>query len=357
VISSDAELRQRVNSELRAFLDDAVARMQAAATDLQPFAAALRSFVVDGGKRLRPAFCYWTYVGLAGNAASNDESAVVRAAASLELLQAAALIHDDVIDNSSTRRGKPSLHEHFAALHSRERWHGATEDFGRAAAILLGDLALVWADAMLASSGLDATRVAAAQPVWAAMRSEVMGGQYLDLLEQAMGGGSVSRALAVARLKSAHYTVERPLHLGAAFAGADPGVRLPLSEFGLPLGEAFQLRDDLLGVFGDPQETGKPAGDDLREGKRTVLVALATEAASDEQRRQLTALIGDPALDDNGVETLRRILIDTGSTRRIEQMIVERMTAATTALDALPISGEGREQLRLLAKAATERVG
>ena len=357
MIDSETQLREHVDTELRGFLDDAVAKATAAADDLGPFTSALRSFVLAGGKRLRPAFCYWSFLSLSHDVEPSVDDAVLRAASSLELLQAAALVHDDVIDNSSTRRGRPSMHEQFAQLHQSQRWAGTETEFGRAAAILLGDLALVWADAMLASSGLDAERVAAAQPVWAAMRTEVMAGQYLDLLEQARAGGSVERALSVARLKSAHYTVERPLHLGAAFAGADRDVRSSLSEFGLPLGEAFQLRDDLLGVFGDPRETGKPAGDDLREGKRTVLVALAAEAADDAQRRQLDALLGDPALDDTGVGTLRQVLVDTGAPQRIEEMIVARLDAAMAALDALHLNDRGREQLRLLAKAATDRVG
>ena len=357
MIETDVQLREQVDAELRAFLDDAVARTRAAADDLGPFADALRAFVLDGGKRLRPAFCYWSFVALDRDAEAPLAAATLRAAASLELVQAAALVHDDVIDNSATRRGRPSVHEQFAKLHLQAQWAGPAADFGRAAAILLGDLALVWADTMLTRSGLDPDRIAAAQPVWAAMRTEVMAGQYLDLLEQARGGGSVDRALAVARLKSAHYTVERPLHLGAAFAGADASVRSALSEFGLPLGEAFQLRDDLLGVFGNPSETGKPAGDDLREGKRTVLVALACEAADDGQRRRLDALLGDPDIDDDGVDTLRQILVETGATERLEEMINGRLKAAMTALHGLQLTERGREQLSLLAKAATDRVG
>ena len=357
MIESDTQLREQVDAELRAFLDDAVTRTAAAGADLGTFATALRSFVLDGGKRMRPAFCYWSFVALADDADTVLADAVLRAAASLELVQAAALVHDDVIDNSAIRRGQPSMHELFGQLHRSEQWSGTSAEFGRAAAILLGDLALVWADAMLAGCGLDADRVVAAQPVWAAMKTEVMAGQYLDLLEQARGGGSVERALAVARLKSAHYTVERPLHLGAVFAEAGADVRAGLSDFGLPLGEAFQLRDDLLGVFGDPRETGKPAGDDLREGKRTVLVALALEAADDDQRGQLDSSLGNPDLDDAGVEAVRGILVTTGATRRIEAMIVSRLDAAMAALDQLHLSGRGREQLSLLAKAATDRVG
>src|SRR5207302_6011875 len=169
--------------------------------------------------------------------------------------------------------------------------------FGDGAAILVGDLALVWADAMLTASGLPEDALLRGLPVWNAMRVEVMCGQYLDVVEQARGGGSVERALRVARYKAAKYTVERPLHLGAAIAGGDAELIDGLSAYGLPLGEAFQLRDDLLGVFGDPRLTGKPAGDDLREGKRTVLVAYASEHADDTQLAVLRERVGDPDLD------------------------------------------------------------
>ena len=190
------------------------------------------------------------------------------------------------MDGSDTRRGQPAAHRRFAALHRAEGWHGDPEAFGSGAAILLGDLALSWSDEMLGSAALPADRLAAGDRVFADMRSELMGGQYLDLLEQARGGGSVERALRVARYKSAKYTIEKPLHLGAALAGAGQDVLDGYSGYGLPLGEAFQLRDDVLGVFGDPAETGKPAGDDLREGKRTALVAMALEAATDRAGRR-----------------------------------------------------------------------
>jgi geranylgeranyl diphosphate synthase, type I len=349
--SSHTALRERVDKALHEFLQRAVAPLAAISPDLAPFGAVTEAFVMDGGKRLRPAFCYWGFRAGGGE----DSDAIVRAAASLELLQACALVHDDVIDASDTRRGAPSVHRRFAATHRAAGWHGDPEAFGSAAAILLGDLALIWADTMLAESGVAPAALQRAFGVWDTMRVEVMCGQYLDVVEQARGGGSVDRALRVARYKSAKYTVERPLHLGAALAGADGDLLAILSDYGLPLGEAFQLRDDVLGVYGDPAETGKPAGDDLREGKRTVLVAFALEAANDAQQETLRRLLGDPALDDDGVTVVRDIIAATGAVERVEQLIAERYDRSHRALESDRVDPAAAQALAELAHAATRR--
>ena len=293
-----ADLRPRV----QAMIDDVLARqgtlLANVSPDMEPLVSALRDLLA-GGKRLRPAFAYWGWRGASADVTlgSAEESAVVHAVTGLEFLQACALIHDDVMDGSDTRRGLPAAHRRFAGVHRNEQWLGSPESFGVGAAILLGDLCLSWADEVLLTSDLDRDALTRAKRVYDEMRSELMAGQYLDLLEQANGGGSVDRAMQVVRYKSAKYTIERPLHIGAAIAGAPEEIVAAYSGYGLPLGEAFQLRDDVLGVFGDPEQTGKPAGDDLREGKRTVLIALAHQRANDAQRGHLRALLGDPGLD------------------------------------------------------------
>jgi geranylgeranyl diphosphate synthase type I len=345
-----ADLRQRVQKALDAFVAGQLHRLDGVSEELGPLADALTDLVA-GGKRLRPAFCYWAFRGAGGV----DSDEVVAAAASLELFQACALIHDDVMDGSDTRRGQPAVHRRFASLHRAHGWQGDPEAFGCGAAILLGDLALSWSDEMLATSGMPAAVLAPAKRVFDEMRTELMGGQYLDLLEQARGGGSVERALRVARYKSAKYTVERPLHLGAALAGAGPDLLAAYSGFGLPLGEAFQLRDDVLGVFGDPSLTGKPAGDDLREGKRTVLVAMALERASAAQQDVVRRHLGDPHLSEQGVAALREVLTDTGACARVEQLIAELLDDAVAAVRAAPVETAARAVLEDLALAATAR--
>jgi geranylgeranyl diphosphate synthase type I len=350
-----ADLRTRVEKALAAFLADQRARLQTIDDALLPVADAIDAFVLGGGKRLRPAFAYWGYRGAGG--ADRDEA--VTAVAALELVQASALIHDDVMDGSDTRRGEPSIHRRFAALHSDAGWPGraraSAAGFGDAAAILLGDLCLVWSDEMLYGSGLDAATLARARPVFDEMRTEVTVGQYLDVLAQATGDTSLARAEKVARYKSAKYTVERPLQLGAALADAPAAVGAAYSAYGLPLGEAFQLRDDVLGVFGDPAYTGKPAGDDLREGKRTYLVAAAFEAATQPQRAVFAQQLGDPALDAAGVTRMREIILETGALARAERRIADLTDAALRALRRVDLDPEATAALTELAAAATRR--
>ncbi|HET8659006.1 MAG TPA: polyprenyl synthetase family protein [Micromonosporaceae bacterium] len=346
-----AELRQRVEKALAAFLSQQRDRLASIDPALLTVAEAMDAFVLGGGKRLRPAFAYWGHRGAGGA----DSDAVVATLASLELLQAGALIHDDIIDSSDTRRGEPSMHQQFAALHRTGAWHGEPAAFGAAAALLLGDLCLVWSDELLHAGGLDPVTLARARPVFNQMRREVMAGQYLDVLTQATGELSVRRAAQVARYKSAKYTVEQPLLLGAALAGAPAAVVEAYSGYGLALGEAFQLRDDVLGVFGDPAVTGKPAGDDLREGKRTFLVAAAYEAAGEADRTTLLRRLGDRSLDAAGVAALRRVIVDTGALERTERRIDELTAAARHALAGVALEPAATEALTQLATAATRR--
>ncbi|HVE99142.1 MAG TPA: polyprenyl synthetase family protein [Mycobacteriales bacterium] len=346
-----ADLRDRVRKALDEFLSGQVSALDSIAVELGPAAEKVRDFVLDGGKRLRPAFCYWGWRGAGGP----DVDEIVTAAASLELLQACALIHDDVMDGSDTRRGRPSLHRGFAALHRGESWLGDPEAFGTSAAILLGDLCLIWADQLLNTSGLPGDVLRRGAATYDEMRVELMAGQYLDLLEQVLGGRDVERARRVARYKSAKYTIERPLQLGGVLAGGAPAVLATYTAYGLPLGEAFQLRDDLLGVFGDPAETGKPAGDDLREGKRTVLVATALQRARPDEAAVVRRHLGDPHLDEEGVAALRTVIDETGARAEVESLISELTDRALAALSSGAVHDEARTVLEDLAAAATAR--
>ncbi|MFC6085686.1 polyprenyl synthetase family protein [Sphaerisporangium aureirubrum] len=346
---SDA-LRSEVDARLRAFVDRQ--RPLVSAPELAPLLETAEDFLA-GGKRLRPAFCYWGWRGAGGD----DDPAIFTAAASLELLQASALIHDDVMDASDLRRGKPSAHRRFQALHEASGWHGSGRQFGEGAAVLLGNLLLVWSGEMWRTSGLPDEAIAAAQPVHDRMRTELMCGQYLDLLEQAQGGGTFDSALRVALHKSGKYSVEQPLRLGLVLAAREQGPWIDrlCVEYGHKVGIAFQLRDDVLGVFGDPAETGKPAGDDLREGKRTMLVARTLAAATPAQSADVHRLLGDPALDDEGLSRLRQIIEDTGALTASEEMIKQYLYDALTSLDHAPLTPQSHQALTDLAIAATSR--
>jgi geranylgeranyl diphosphate synthase type I len=344
-------VRAPVDRELREFLARQREPLLAAGDDLLPVTTAVTGLLA-GGKRLRPAFCYWGWRGAGGR----DCPEIITAAAALELLHAGALVQDDVMDASDTRRGQPSLHRQFEARHAAAGWRGRAAAFGTGAAILLGDLLLCWTDEMFHSSGLPAAALGRGRPVLNLMRTEVFAGQYLDLLAQAAGDGSVASALRVVEYKTAKYTIERPLQLGAALAGpAGPGVAAGYTAYGLPLGIAFQLRDDILGVFGDPAQTGKPAGDDLREGKRTVLLAVARARASAGQAAVLDRYLGDPALDQAGTARVREVITDTRALAECERMIGEQVSEALAAVAAAPVTGEAKQALAELADAATAR--
>jgi geranylgeranyl diphosphate synthase type I len=333
-----------VEACIDALLDAELERWTDVDPELRAPLLSLRSLVMAGGKRLRPAFCHWAFVGAGGDPA---DGRIVRAGAALELLHTFALIHDDVMDGSATRRGLDAVHVSFEARHTVSRWRGEGRRFGEGVAILVGDLAFVYADMLLA----DASR--AALDVFNELRLEVNIGQYLDLIGTVRGGvfGTRDAARRICIYKSGKYTVERPLHLGAALAGPDRLHELSpsLSAYGLPLGEAFQLRDDLLGAFGDADRIGKPVGDDLREGKPTALVALARERAGVSGRRLLEDRLGAPDLTDTEVATLQDVLRDTGAVDDIEAQIDDLVSRSLSALATASLTPAATTQLTDLA--------
>jgi geranylgeranyl diphosphate synthase type I len=350
-----ADIRIGIQHELTNFLVEQTHYLGEIGTELIPVAEAINSFLMDGGKRLRPLFAYCGYLAAGGR----DDKSVITAVASLELLQACALMHDDLIDASDTRRGKPSIHRRFEAIHRSEELSGSAPSYGAAAAILLGDLALVWSDQLLHQSGVPDPALLRALKVHDEMRVELMAGQFLDVHEQALATTSVARSLKIARFKSAKYTIERPMHFGASLAITDEATRQTYeqiySEYGLPLGEAFQLRDDLLGVFGDPSSTGKPAGDDLREGKRTVLMAMTHDRADEKQEAIIAKYFGDPHLDIAGISSLRTIITDTGARSHVEDLIEKLFLTAIDALNRDEIEPSAHALLDELAAIAIGR--
>ncbi|HUC58331.1 MAG TPA: polyprenyl synthetase family protein [Streptosporangiaceae bacterium] len=345
----------RIRVRTQAALDRFLAAQRSVLTGISPELAPVADAIADlvaGGKRLRPAFCYWGWRACGGD----DEPAVFAAAAALELLHASALVHDDVMDESDTRRGQPSVHKRFDARHQAANWQGSAGRFGAGAAILTGDLLLSWTDEMLRTSGLPVSAVTRGLAVLDAMRTEVLAGQFLDLAGQAKGGSSVESALQVITFKSAKYTVERPLQLGAALLADTPrAITAALSGYGVPLGIAFQLRDDILGVFGDPEKTGKPVLDDLREGKRTVMLAIARNRADDAQAELLDRCVGDPDLSEEVAGYVQEVIVRTGALDECELMITVNVKEALAALAGAPVTPRSKEALADLAIATTSR--
>ncbi|MEU2799686.1 polyprenyl synthetase family protein [Streptomyces sp. NPDC006863] len=304
----------------------------AAARGMPPLAvSALTDFFNAGGKRLRPILCVLGWHAAGGTTPTPDP--VLRVAAALEMFHAFALIHDDVLDASASRRGQPTVHRVLADRYATDRTPQRARQTGDAAAILIGDLALCWSDELIHSAGLTPGQLIRILPALDAMRTEVMYGQYLDVTTTGRPTADVDHALAIIRYKTAKYTCERPLHLGATLARADEYLLNTLSDYALPLGEAFQLRDDLLGVFGDPQVTGKSRLDDLREGKHTALIAVALRDATAHQATALRRLLGRPDLTEADAARIRTILSDSGARTQTEDLIDQRRTHVLRLLD------------------------
>ena len=359
-------LLELVQQKLDSFCDEKRIELQEISEDLEPLIDFTQS-LLSGGKRFRALFCFWSWAGYQQNEVKTSDltinSPIVGVAAALEMFHAAALVHDDLLDQSDTRRGQPAIHKRFETLHNHQRYAGSPERFGVAGSVLVGDMMLAWSSELFGDALLHLPEEAAeasCRHEFGRMRFEVMAGQYLDVLEENAAstrapGEAVARANNVMLYKTAKYSLEAPLLIGAALSGADAGKLKGLSEFGIPLGLAFQLRDDVLGVFGDPEQTGKPAGDDLREGKRTVLVALTLETLPGSVQRIFEELLSSGEIEAEQLEFMRQAIIDSGAVDKTERLIAEHSQRSIEALAALEISDQGRMMLAALADKVINR--
>ncbi|GAC55861.1 putative geranylgeranyl pyrophosphate synthase [Gordonia hirsuta DSM 44140 = NBRC 16056] len=359
--------QQQVPGAVEAALRDFFRAGRAALDQISPVVAQagreLEDFVLDGGKRIRPLCVHagWQCaVSAAGRPTKDTESLMVRTGAAIELIQACALVHDDILDRSDTRRGNPTVHRRFQAQHERLGWGGDAAHHGKSVAILLGDLALSWADDLVHGfrPGLDLPAPpvlpVAAAALWSRMRTEVLAGQLLDITNEVSADETADAAYRVMEFKTAAYTVARPLQIGVALAGGSPELSTALGRIGVGLGLAFQLRDDLLGVVGDPAQTGKPSGDDLVAGKRTVIVALALANSAPPAADRLRGLLGRN-LSATELADARAILADSGALAAVEEQITGHLTTALDEIDDLDISAAARADLTALAHRIADR--
>ncbi|NDC48453.1 MAG: polyprenyl synthetase family protein [Micrococcales bacterium] len=357
----------RVQADLDGFCDRQSRDFEAISPDLVTVVEFTRS-LLQGGKRFRALFCYYSFLSCLKGRQPNDLEldGIVGIAAALEMFHAAALVHDDLLDQSDTRRGAPAIHKRFETLHTEKSWAGSKERFGIAGSVLVGDLMLGWSSEIFGQALLSSTNKnieAACRDEFSLMRVEVMAGQYLDVLEENAAATrtiteAVGRAEKVILYKTAKYSIEAPLRIGAAFAGADQAELGLFTQFGIPLGIAFQLRDDILGVFGDPSITGKPAGDDLREGKRTVLVALTKESLAEKSPSMITTfeeLLTSRELDVKQIEFLQKLISDSGALAKTERMIVELGDRALSTLEHANLDEYGKGALIVLARKVVDR--
>ena len=352
-------LLKLVQQRLDSFCDEKRRQLREISEDLDPIIDYTQSLLA-GGKRFRALFCFWSWAGYLPNELTEDQlsidSPIVGVSAALEMFHAAALVHDDLLDQSDTRRSQPAIHKRFESLHSSKGYAGSATRFGVAGSVLTGDLMLAWSSELFGEAfrDVDPTSEANCRTQFSQMRFEVMAGQYLDVLEEnAAPTRARSEGVAIANrvmlYKTAKYSLEAPLLIGAALAGAEDSTLRSLSNFGIPLGLAFQLRDDVLGVFGDPEVTGKPAGDDLREGKRTVLVALTLETLPSSVAKIFDELLTSDEIDDDQLDFLRQTILDSGALAKTERLIAEHSQRSIEALADLEISDQGRKMLSHLA--------
>jgi geranylgeranyl diphosphate synthase type I len=334
-------IAQKVDQRLDTLLSAEEQRWGEMSADLIRPITEIRRLVMAGGKRLRPAFCYWGFIGAGGDP---SDTRIVDAGAAFELMHAFALFHDDVMDDADSRRGAPTTHTVFAKDHAQAGWAGESRRFGEGVAILVGDLAFVYADLLLETAPPEAWRI------WNELRVELNIGQFLDVAGSVQRVRDVESAERICRYKSGKYTIERPLHLGAAIADPNGHHNLMdgLSGYGLPLGDAFQMRDDVMGAFGDEALTGKPVGGDLREGKPTPLLARAVAAATPAQRAVLER-VGAPDLRESEVAAIQQVIVDTGALGELESHIAALTEQAVTSLHQMDLDPQAVNELVLLA--------
>jgi geranylgeranyl diphosphate synthase type I len=335
-----------VDHALHAFIEDEAAALELIDPQLEPIGARLRE-AAAGGKRIRAAFCYWGWRAC-GQA---DSDAAVRAAASMELVHAAAVVHDDLIDASTLRRGVPSAHVALLDAVPRAPDRPAA---ARSLAMLVGDLLMSWAGQLFATCGLPSTYLARARPLWAVLARELVAGECLEILHTG-AAHDPEDSLRIIKYKTAKYTVEHPLLIGGRLGGAHPALLAAFTAYGVPLGEAFQLRDDVLAVYGDPAHTGKPNLDDIAGARPTALVAHALRGAAPDDRAELLDLVGRPDLGEQDLDRVRKILERSGARERVEQLISRRTRAAHAALARAPLPRETASALHELADAVTDR--
>lgn len=356
-----ADFREAIAGAISQFLDSKMSQLADIGSELSMVTELADEFT-RSGKRMRPAFCLWGYAAAAG--VPDPAHRIVAAAASLDLLHVSALVHDDVMDASDTRRGVPSAHRQMESAHRAREWRGSASAFGQAGSILLGDLLLVWSEEMYSSAGFSPEHVARAAAYWHAVRTEVVCGQFLDITaaaqpldgEPASQRWAIDEAYRVVEYKTAKYTVQRPLQIGAALGGGSAELLSALEVYGSAVGRAFQFRDDLLGVFGDSSVTGKPAGDDLREGKLTALIGYTLQAVDAPTRRQLNAWLGDAQLTPQQIRQLRDLITESGARTAVEAEISDCAARARDAVASVPMVSPADDALLRLIDLSVARI-
>lgn len=344
--------KDEVDFQMNIFLDKKVEEAREISEEATILVDEVKRFVSAGGKRVRPAFLYSGYIAAGGKA----HAAVTLASLCVEFLHTFALIHDDIIDRSDTRRGKPTAHKAFESLHKSSKFLGDREHFGLSSAILAGDLAFTFAEEILTSSPFPQERLRRARYFFDQMKFQVITGEYLDVLGSYKKRLTEEEVLNILEYKTAKYTVERPLQIGAVLAGAEVDILEAFTAYGIPLGQAFQLQDDIFGVFGDAKKMGKPVGSDIREGKKTVLIAKTYEWASKKEEQLLDRVVGNWAATDKDLSRVKEIIYSVGAYDYAIKLSHRLIDQAKTAIDKDKYAEEGKEYLLVAADYLLNRI-
>jgi len=319
--------------------------------EFQTMLDALEEFTQRGGKRIRSVLLLMGYLSAGGDELDKAR----RAAVSMELVQDLMLIHDDLIDSSPERRGRPSFHMVYEGMHEKNGYRGDPSEFGRNMALIGGDLAESLANRALLSSGFPPKRLRDAMSCQACMVRDTGLGQLLDVMSQAAPGWTEEMVLMVHRYKTARYTFEGPLHIGAHLAGAKARQLRALSEYAIPVGTAFQITDDIIGFFGDPKRGGASDISDIREGKRTMLIVKALEVCEGKERAEIESALSNKALSVKEAERIRGIVRSSGSVDYSKMMADELTREGIKALDGPHLSEVATRFLRDLALHLNDR--
>lgn len=330
--------KREFDKQLLAYLSEKKSAAVEINTETAVLVEEIRRFSENGGKRVRPAFMFSGYVAAGGQA----YEAILFATLSVELLHTFALIHDDIIDNSSLRRGELTTHKQFEKIHKEKNLQGNGKEYGLSSAILAGDLALSFAEEILTSAPFPQERLRRARYFFDQMKMQVLYGEYLDVLGGFQKSLNEDQVLQILEYKTAKYTVERPLHIGAVLAGADFEILETFSRYGIPFGQAFQMQDDLVGSFASEKEIGKPSDSDIKEGKKTLLLVKAYERATKSQKKILDAVVGNKNSSQEEVDKVRKIMKETGSYDYCLKLSKQLLIQAEEALKDQKLKEEGR---------------
>jgi len=336
--------KRLVEKELDLFFKDKLEKADKIDPSSKQMIELLKEFTLRGGKRLRAALVYYGYRCFS----NKNLKEIIKASVTMELIQSYLLIHDDIIDNDDLRRNGPTLHISYKNIAKRKYKKIDSNHFGLSMAILAGDICAAFANEIMAKLKIKEKNKIQALNVLNHSLHHVIYGQVLDVLSELriITNKDIEK---IHRLKTATYTIESPLHIGALLAGAKQKHLKTLSNYAIPLGKAFQIKDDILGMFGEKEKVGKPVGSDIKEGKKNLLILKALESATPAQRQAIEEALGNQDLTKNQLNQVRAIVIKTGSLSYSQNLAKNLVKKAKSAIKSAKFRPVGKNFLLKIA--------